>query len=411
MERIVVVGTGYAGTLAALRLDKRLGDVAEVTLVGEAPCFVERIRLHERAAGGAPRVRPIASLLAGTGVRFVEGRVRSIDRAARALQLADGATLAWDRLLLAIGSRVDVERVPGAREHARTLDAGAVEALAAEVAADAAAGRRLLVVGGGLTAIEAAAELASRLPSLRVTLATAGRLAAGLFVPRAERHLREALDRLGVAVLEEARVVALAARQARLDGGRALDVDRCLFAGGFVAPPLLAASGFAVNARGQALVDDRLRAVDDPRVWLAGDCAAPVVSVGAPLHMACKTAMPMGAHAADNLAASFAGAPERPFRFGDSAICVSLGRHDGVVQLRRRDGSPSERVYTGRVAAWIKEQVCRYTVWSLRLEKRAGWRYRWLAPPPARYLSSGEASPSLPSDASLALPARRAEHG
>jgi NADH dehydrogenase len=86
----------------------------------------------------------------------------------------------------------------------------------------------------------------------------------------------------------------------------------------------------------------------------------------------------MGAHVADNVAARVLGRPEAAFRFGDEGLCMSLGRRDGMIQLAKTDGTPRELVITGRLGAWLKEQVCRYTIWSLRSEGRGFLSYRWL---------------------------------
>jgi NADH dehydrogenase FAD-containing subunit len=111
---------------------------------------------------------------------------------------------------------------------------------------------------------------------------------------------------------------------------------------------------------------------------VAGDSACPILDPGSPIHMGCKTAMPMGAHAADAALAALAGKFEPPFNFRDTGNCISLGRADGVIQLRRADGSPSRWVLTGRLAARVKEWICRYTVASLEHERAGTRRYRWL---------------------------------
>lgn len=78
--------------------------------------------------------------------------------------------------------------------------------------------------------------------------------------------------------------------------------------------------------------------------------------------MTCKTALPLGAHAADNVARAIYQRPEQRFGFGDTGSCISLGRHDGIIQTARRDGTPTTTVFTGRLGAWLKERVCRFTV-------------------------------------------------
>src|ERR1051325_10203667 len=104
-HKIIVVGAGYAGMLASLRLANRLRRrEVELTLINVSRFFVERIRNHQLAAGTPPRARPIAELLRGTGVRFVEGRVNAIDPVRQIVAVSDGREFSYDRLVYARGS-------------------------------------------------------------------------------------------------------------------------------------------------------------------------------------------------------------------------------------------------------------------------------------------------------------------
>jgi NADH dehydrogenase FAD-containing subunit len=376
MDKIVVLGAGYAGLLSAVRLARKTRGRAQVTLVNGASTFVERIRLHQVACDQPPAPRPIAPFLAGTGVELIVAQARSIDPERKQLQLDDGRTLGWDRLVLALGSRVDPACVPGARENVFTLDAAPAEALRRALPSVAAQNGRVVVVGGGLTGIEIATELAERWPALAITLVTSARVGDELS-RKARQVLLDELQRRNIALVEETQVRSVQ-NGVLVAGERRLGFEVCVWAGGFVASPLAREAGLAVNERGQALVDAMLRSVSHPDIYAVGDAAALTVDAGAPLHMACKTAMPMGAHAADNLAARLTGRPERAFRFGDTGVCISLGRARGLIQLRRTDGSNRERVITGRLGAYVKELVCRYTTNALWLEARGLFHYRWL---------------------------------
>jgi NADH dehydrogenase FAD-containing subunit len=397
--RIVILGGGYAGVLAALRLANR-GLGGDVTLVNASAEFVERVRNHELGAATPPPPRTLAGLLEGSGVKLVVARATAIDPVRQIVALSDGSDLAFDRLIYALGSIADFA-VPGAREHALSIsgDAGARKLRAA---IDAGASR-VLVVGGGLTGVEIASELAEAHPSLRVTLVAAGGVAPG-FSPAARAHMRRVLEGLGVRVLDAA-VREVRAGEVVLDdhsgnpervpgpsrddhrralpvsdhAGLSLACEACVWATGFRAPPLARAAGLAVNERDQVLVDGRLRSLSHASVYAVGDAAFLTESAGAPIQTGCKYAMPMAVHAADNLARATRGRNERSFRFGDTGFCVSLGRRDGVVQLSRRDGTLAG-VITGRWAAFIKERIVRYTIWSLRLERHFAF-YRWLSPP------------------------------
>ena len=113
-ERVIVVGGGYAGVLAAIRARRRLGKGGEVVLIAGSEMLWERIRLHESVASGRDARRPIDALLRGTGVRLVASRCEGVDRAARTVT-AGGETLRYDRLIVAVGSVVDRDAIPGAR--------------------------------------------------------------------------------------------------------------------------------------------------------------------------------------------------------------------------------------------------------------------------------------------------------
>jgi len=362
--RVVIVGAGYAGLACALRLARRSRGRADIVLVSGSNQLVERIRLHEQAAGELPRPLPLETLLRGTGVRLRIGWVEAIDLEHETVRVS-GESLPFDRLVLATGSQTDVDAVPGVRAHAHTLDAASMGALGATLPAIAARGGRVVVVGGGLTGIEAASELAERAPTLAVELVTRGALAPS-FSPRARDHARAVLRRLGVAVREHVDVHSVAANALHTADG-VTPFDACIWSVGFRASPLAAESGLSVNARGQAVTDAMLRATSHPFVYVAGDLAAPQGMHALP--MGCKTALPTGLHVAENLARSLAGRPEQALSAPFYAYCVSLGRRDGLIEAPARDGR-APRVLTGRLAARFKELVCRATLWGLALERR-----------------------------------------
>jgi NADH:ubiquinone reductase (H+-translocating) len=195
-----------------------------------------------------------------------------------------------------------------------------------------------------------------------VALYCRGGLGAGGLGPAAIAHVRAALAT--VAIHEHVAIDRVEAGALIVDGAR-IPVGATVWCGGFVASPLAAGAGLAVDAQGRMLVDAYLAVPGAPWLFGAGDASAPLRAVGAPLHMGCKTALPMAACAADNLLAVLHGTAPRPFRFGDTGLCVSLGRRDGVIQHRAADGSP-RGVTRGRLGAWIKEAVCRFTLRTLR---------------------------------------------
>ncbi|MEU4690796.1 hypothetical protein [Actinoplanes sp. NPDC023714] len=121
----------------------------------------------------------------------------------------------------------------------------------------------------------------------------------------------------------------------------------------------------------------------------AGDAAAPS---DLPLRMSCQAAGPLGAHAADTVLARVAGRRPEPLRIGFVALCLSLGRHDGIFQLNRRDDSATRFHLRGRAGAGVKELICRGTVKQMTAEARRPGTFhlpRFLQDPQRDTISGG----------------------
>ncbi|GGS49421.1 NAD(P)/FAD-dependent oxidoreductase [Actinokineospora fastidiosa] len=345
---IVVLGAGYAGLMVA----NALGRKADVRLVNERDTFVERVRLHQLAAGQELVRRPLAKLLRGVGLEV--GRVVALDPAARTVGLADGREVGYDTLVYALGSSGDLS-TPGAAEHA--YDVG-VPADAARLRDRLAGGGTVAVVGGGLTGIETAAELAR--PDLKVVLLT-DRLGAGLS-EKGRAHVAAVFARLGVEVREGVAVERVRADGVELASGDHVTADAVAWTAGFRVPDLARDAGIEVDAVGRMVVDETLRSVSHPDVYGVGDAAAARMPGGQELRMACATGLPSAQHAARAILARRAGREPGALRFRYFNQCISLGRTDALIQFVDRDDTPRERILTGRLAVAYKEAIVRGVV-------------------------------------------------
>ncbi|MEU7890200.1 FAD-dependent oxidoreductase [Microbispora bryophytorum] len=379
-HRVVILGAGYAGLSAAIQLACRVkpSENVRVTLVNAQERFTERLRLHMAASGQPLAELSIPELLEGTGAHFERGWVTAVDANAKTVRIDDERVLPYDTLVYALGGVADTSAVPGAEDHAHTLN-GAQDA---EVLADRLArlgSGTVVVVGSGLTGVESAAEIAERHPELTVVLLGRGEPGAAMH-PKARAYLRAALDRLGVRVrsgvevvkvlpgsVELAGIVDVAGRvdlassvdlagTGGLVGEESVAADVVLWTSGTRVSPLTAAAGLTVDEGGRVVTDTALRSVSHPEVYAVGDAAAIRQGYGV-MHGTCQGGMPTGVHAAVSILRELRGRRPRPFRFGYYHTPVSLGRHDAVVQFTHPDDSPRRLHLTGRVAVRYKETV------------------------------------------------------
>ncbi|MGE2816604.1 NAD(P)/FAD-dependent oxidoreductase [Mycobacterium heidelbergense] len=367
---VVVIGGGYAGTVAANRLRQR-PDI-DITLVNSRAVFVERIRLHQLVADTGAATAEYGELL-GDGIRLIVDTVDRIEFADRRVLLASGAELTYDYLIYAVGSTGAMPlTVPGAAEFAYAIaDLESAQRLRYALA-DLPPDAPVTVIGAGLTGIETASELGAR--GRPVTLVCGGTLGPSLS-ERGRRSVAKRLRKLGVNVLE-----SVAATQVRWDAvvlsdGAVLPSAATVWTAGFVVPDLAARSGLSTDAVGRLLTDETLTSVDDDRIVAAGDATAPS---GQPLRMSCQAAGPLGAQAADTVLSRIAGRTPAALNQAFVGQCISLGRAHATFQLARTDDTPVNAVVAGRSAASLKEAICKGTLWAIRREAAKPGSYYWL---------------------------------
>jgi NADH:ubiquinone reductase (H+-translocating) len=359
--QIVIAGAGYAGLHVALRLTAKLRDnpMVELTLVDRHDYHQALTELPRVAAGtrAADAVRiPIQDVLAKR-VRFVQAEITGFDLPGRQL-LTRAGSIDWSRLVLALGSRPNDFAIPGMAQRALSLysanDAQRVWAAVnsalddAATAADPDVQRRLATVvvgGGGATGVELAGELAEMLPEVSsghglapdrpaVLLVEAGPTILSGSSPQLIDNATRILADLGVQVRTNAMVAAATEEGFRLRGGQLVEGGVFVWAGGVKAPELVVGSSLPIGHNGRVKVDQYLRVLDHPEVYVAGDLASVVdPRSGHVLPPLAQVALEEGETVARNLDAELEGRPLEAFTFHDKGFVVSVGTRRGVADI------------------------------------------------------------------------------
>ncbi|WP_067280170.1 NAD(P)/FAD-dependent oxidoreductase [Streptomyces jeddahensis] len=369
-HRIVVLGAGYAGAYVAGTLARRLSPAdTEITVVNAEPDFVQRLRLHQFAAGQEIEAPQLADVFAGTGIRLCLARVTAVhpERQVVAVAGADGGgELGYDTLVYALGSHVADHGVPGVAEHAFDVT-GRASALRLRERLDSL-GRRgeggsVLVIGDGLTGIETATEIAESRPGLSVALVARGELGARLSAG-ARSHLRQACDRLGITVLEHTSAEAVEATRVLRADGTALASDATVWTAGFAVSPIAAAGGLQVTEDGRIVVDRTMRSLSHPNVYAVGDSAYAIGDNGRPLPMSCASAGYTGRQATAAIVGRLTGRKIANTKLEYVGNHISLGRRDGILQMVDDEAQAKPKYVSGRNAARIKAGILTMSLWA-----------------------------------------------
>ncbi|MCK6511383.1 FAD-dependent oxidoreductase [Myxococcota bacterium] len=363
----VVVGGGYAGRMAALRLRTR-DRAARIVVVEPSSVVVERARYHEVLGGWRQWKIPMAQALPRDGEHW-QGWVEAIDATNRVVTARiDGEVrrIEADGIVVALGSRArGIESID-----AKIPVFGAEEPETAGVVGGSyTKDAPLVVVGTGLTGIEIATVLAQRHGAGRVVLVGSEEPGSGLS-EGARAYTRAFMERVGLR-FALGRVERVEGDTLFFAGDERWRAGAVLGCAGFRVSPFAKEMGWPVDAQGRALVTPTLALPNTEGIFVAGDLAAcHQGNAQGPLYRsACATAMPMGCHAAEQIIRSAQGQKALPFSLGYLVQCVALGRRDGVLQFVASDDRPTPRFWTGWRAAWTKEAILRMTWQAPALER------------------------------------------
>lgn len=359
---IVIVGGGFAGTTLARELETRLPADHRVLLISEESTTTFNPMLAEVVGASVfPEhvVAPIRPMLSRS--RFVMGRVTAVDLDRRVLQahtLAGTQAFAFGHLVLAFGTRANVDLLPGLAAHALPLklvgDAlfirnRVLQRIARiELESDPAARRRLgrfVVIGGGFSGVEVAGALADflrgalrhyprvRQEELGVTLLHDGdRLLPELPASLGEAA-RRSLAARGIAVRLQARAVRASADGVALEDGTFAEGATVICTIGTRPNPLVERIGLATH-RGRIVVEPDLSVPGAHAVWALGDCAlVPLEEPGRAAPPTAQFAIAEARLLARNIAARAAGRPTRPLRYASKGMMATTGHLKGVAEV------------------------------------------------------------------------------
>ena len=365
----MVLGGGFGG----LDVVRAIGQSRQArgywdTLLVDKENFFQFNPLLPAVAVGAVETRhivyPLREMARMRHIRFHKNKAIRIDLEAKRVELHNDRAESYDTLVIAVGSVTNHFGVPGAEEHTRpfktivdamTLRARVVELFEmAEQAETDAQRRRLLsfvIIGGGVTGVEVAAELLDmardtllpRYPSLSTSHLSVSivegnaRLVPAARVEHSE-YVRRFLEHRGIRLELGARVTRVEEKRVHLGDGRTLEGFTLIWTAGVAPPPLVQSLPLQKHKDGRLVVDEFLHALGPdgkPRedVFVIGDCAASLREDGRMQPQLSQTAIAMGAHVGRSLIRIARGQPLESFRFKDVGYIISLGKHSSVLEL------------------------------------------------------------------------------
>jgi NADH dehydrogenase len=400
-KRILILGSGFGGLYAALHLEKKLSRCSdvEVTLVNRENFFLFTPMLHEVAAGDLDLthiVNPVRKLLRRT--HFFNGDIKRIDLKRRRVIVAHADDnhdheLAYDYLILALGSVTNFYNLPGLAQNALTMkslsDASRLRSRLiknleeADFECSCEDRSRLLTVvvaGGGFAGVETIAsvndfvreaiEFYPKLSDkeLRIVLVEATDVILPELGPELGAYARKKLAGRGVQFVMNTAVKSVSSDEVNLSDGTSVKTNMLVWTAGVSPNPLLGMLDCS-KERGRLVTNEFLEVTDYPGVWALGDCAAvPDRSTGKSCPPTAQHAIRQGKIAAHNIIASIRDSNRTPFEFKTIGALATIGRRTGVARIMGVN-------FSGFIAWWMWRTI--YLSKLPRFEKKVRVALDW----------------------------------
>jgi len=367
---IAILGGGFAGIYCARELRKRLGrnSRSRIGIVSDENYMVFQPMLPEVVSASlSPRhvVNPIRHLC--RGIEVYKAEVVEIEVENKRLTLRPGpfsreVRVRFRHLVVALGAKIDLSRVPGLSEHAFLMqNVGDAMKLRATVLArfeeanlvtDPEHRRRLLtfvVVGGGYSGVETAGQILDLFTDINPYYGNVGPEDFHVFLVHSRDHLlptlsrslgdyaKEKLRRRGLKLSLERRVKAVTANRVILDDGSFIETNTVVSTIGNAPHPLvtrLAEDSGVETLQGRIKTTDTLQVPGYDWLWAAGDCAAvPMEDGDEPCPATAQFAMRQGALLGRNLNAFLRAENLRPFTFTGLGELAVIGQRKAVAEV------------------------------------------------------------------------------
>jgi len=363
---IVILGGGFAGAYCARALRSGLQARAgqDVALLADQNAMLFHPMLAEVSGSSISPLHVVNPLrLFCRGCSIFMGTVDDIDLEQKTVNFlpspfAPPAKLVFEHLVLAIGSVVDVSRVPGMPEHgylmktvgdAIRLRSDVLERLeAASITTQESIRRKLLtfiIVGGGYSGVETAGQIWDLLRDVqrlyprinpkefRLILVHSGAYLLPQIGEELGKYCELQLRKRGIEVRLNARVTAITPERAILNSGEMVETNTVVTTVGNATHPLikkLIDRYHLPSNKGRLNTEPTMQVKGYTSLWCAGDCSAVPLADGSVSPATAQFAMRQGALLGKNILAARNGQPLEPFRFKTLGEMASLGHRNAV---------------------------------------------------------------------------------
>jgi len=323
LSRIVILGGGYGGvTVVHHLLEKNPPEDTEIVLIDRMPFQGLKTEYYSLAAGTVCDKDIRVNFPSHPQLRRIYGEVADIGLDERIVRLADGNSISYDTLVIALGCTDNYHGIEGAREHACSIQSFASTRQTYQLLNDVKAYGQVTIVGGGLSGVELAAELRESRPDLNIRILDRGASILSSSPVKLQQYVASWFRDHEVEMLSHISITRLEKGVVHHQGG-AIETDVTVWTAGIQPVELVQRMALPKDRIGRLIVSEWHELPDYPNVFVVGDCASHTFSPSAQLAEA------QGKQAAEVIAARLHHREPKLGRIKLKGLLGSLGKKNG----------------------------------------------------------------------------------
>ncbi|MGR3742514.1 NAD(P)/FAD-dependent oxidoreductase [Companilactobacillus sp. DQM5] len=358
MARILILGAGYAGIRTAKMLAKSAPTDTQIDLVDKNDIHVEKMSLHEIAAGTASvdsMSFPIKDAIDNQKINFIQATVSRIDKDSKRVSFSDHEDMTYDYLVVGLGFRSENFGLPGADQYSLVLeDIPTAKKIYETIEKNVANYKNsndpndlnILVCGAGFTGVEILGELIDstrklkekyNVPEINITCLEMATRILPMFDEELANYAVDYLKTNGINLKTGSKIKEIQKDgvlyddpegNEHKDGGNTI-----IWTVGVSGSDVIKDSGFDAK-RNRVMVTDYLNIESNPEVFIIGDVSASMdPDSNRPYPTTAQLAIAQGDVVAENIVASIEGKPQIKFVYKSLGTIASLGQHKGIADM------------------------------------------------------------------------------
>jgi NADH:ubiquinone reductase (H+-translocating) len=344
MKRICILGYGYGGIRLAKRLAKE--KAVELVTIDRYEFHTIRTELHSYASGNCSKEEVKIPVNLSKNHTHIKGVAKEVDIFNKRIHLED-KTIEYDILIISVGSVDNYHGIKGAKKYAYSVQQFGCASKTLEQFSSLDSGKKVTVIGSGMTGVETASELAEARKDVTIQLVDRNDCVLKGYPEKIKCYAEKQLKKMGVSIIHNAKIEYINEKEVCNDGS-CIKSDMTIWAAGIKPSEIVDSLQVEKDNEGRVLVTNYNQAKGNDSLYVIGDCASSIFPPSA------QIAKQQANVVATCISHSLKGKKMRsePFLFSKGTL-GSLGNKKGIAII-------GPFYLTGIVPRWMKKLILFY---------------------------------------------------